>query len=335
MGASGLKRFVRPALIALATVASVLFVRSLDPERMLAVLATANPLWVILAMVVNGTLRIGTRVMRTRTLVVALGAEVPLRELVHFIYGAIALGYLTSPIAGSAARVFALQRHGVPAEAMVAVQLWEKTIAGCALAAFAAPMLLRDTPPPAHYALLVATLLGSVGAVIAVIAVAGFRWLARRTGETPKGRVKRWLFGLGHAMSRLHDLRVLARVFVWSALSELCDVIMLALALHALGQPVDPAACVLGYIALNVGSAIPSTPGQLGVFEATVAWALTAMGVPASAALATGLLYHLIHAVPVLLLGLPSLLRIRREASADDHARAAGRSHGDAAEDPR
>jgi hypothetical protein len=88
---------------------------------------------------------------------------------------------------------------------------------------------------------------------------------------------------------------------------------MLALAMHALGLPFDPAACVLGYIAVNVASAVPSTPGQLGVFEATAAWALVASGVAESTALACGMLYHLIHIVPSLVAGLPSLLRLRVE----------------------
>lgn len=311
---SRLKRWVRPALIVVATAASILFVRSLDPAQLLDVLATANVWWVLVAMLVNAVLRIGTRVMRTHTALSVFGARVPWRELVHFIYGAVALGYLTSPIAGSAARVLALRRHGVPADAMVAVQLWEKTITGCALVVFAAPMLvLYDLPAAARSALIVAAALGSIGLAVAIVAVAGFRALERRVADPPRGRIKLWLFGLGRALAQLHDVRVLARVFVWSALSELCDVIMLGLALHALGAPVAPAACVLGFIALNVGSAVPSTPGQLGVFEATTAWALTTMSVPPSTALATGVLYHLIHAVPVLVVGLPSLLRIRVE----------------------
>ena len=106
----GLKRFIRPVLIAAVTIASILFVRSLHPEQMLDVLVTANIAWVAVAMLINATLRIGTRVLRTRTLVEVFGANVPWRELTHFIYGAVALGYLTSPIAGSAARVLALKR---------------------------------------------------------------------------------------------------------------------------------------------------------------------------------------------------------------------------------
>jgi uncharacterized membrane protein YbhN (UPF0104 family) len=114
-------------------------------------------------------------------------------------------------------------------------------------------------------------------------------------------------------MSALRDVPILLRAFSWSALSELSDIVMLGLSLYALGLPVDPAACVLGYIAVNTAAAIPSTPGQIGVFEATAAWALVASGVPEASALACAILYHLIHIVPSLAAGLPSLLRLRVE----------------------
>jgi uncharacterized protein (TIRG00374 family) len=125
--------------------------------------------------------------------------------------------------------------------------------------------------------------------------------------------VRRWFFHLGHSLSALHDRPILLRAFVWSLLSELSDVLMLACAFHALGVPVDPAACVLGYIAVNFSSAVPSTPGQLGVFEAAAIWALVAMDIPPETALPCAVLYHLIHIVPALAVGLPSLLRLRAE----------------------
>ncbi len=315
-----LTRWIRPLLIAAFAVFAVVFVRRLDLTAALAVLAGAAPLWVVAAMVLNGVVRLGTRVMRTRALLSALPGEVPLRELAHLIYGSVALGYIVSPIAGSAARVFALQRHGVSTESMLAVQLWEKMIAGCALAAFAGPLLLGDTPAAVHYPLVVATVLGAIGPVLAVAVVAGVRRAERGGGAAPTSKVGRWLLELGRSLARLHDGRVVARAFAWSLLSELSDVGMLALALHALAIPVDPAACVLGYIAVNLSSAVPSTPGQLGVFEAAAAWALIASGLSTERAVACALLYHLIHLAPVLLLGTPSLLRLRaaRQAPGPD-----------------
>jgi len=75
---------------------------------------------------------------------------------------------------------------------------------------------------------------------------------------------------------------------------------------------------VLAFVVMNISTVLPSTPGQLGVFEATTAWALVAAGVPSEQALACGFLYHLVHVVPVFVVGLPSLLRIRLDKREDD-----------------
>ena len=141
-----LTRVIRWISIAAISVAAVFFVRRLDPERALDVLATTNVWWVLAAMVVNASLRCGTRVLRTRSLLFVLPGAVPLRQLAKFVYGSMALGYIMSPVAGSAARVFALQHHGVPTEAVVAVGLWEKVVTGVTIATFSGVMLLRDTP---------------------------------------------------------------------------------------------------------------------------------------------------------------------------------------------
>ena len=311
------KRVLRWVVIVAIGVLAVVFVRRLDPARALEVIATADVWSVIAAMLVNATLRVGTRVLRTRSLLSLLPGAVPLRQLAQFVYGSMALGYIVSPIAGSAARVFALQYHGVPSEAVVAVGLWEKVVTGATLAMFSGVMLVRETPPEAHYSLLVATLLGSIGLAVAILAATVFRHLTRHHA-TPTTRARRWLFSLGRSLAQLNDARTLVRTFVWSTLSELCDVAMLGLVMHALGLPVDPVACVLAFVVMNMSTVLPSTPGQLGVFEATTAWALAATGVAPERALACGILYHLVHVVPVFIVGLPSLLRIRVEKREDD-----------------
>ena len=312
-----LKRVLRWVAIAAIGVFAVLFVRRLDPERAFGAIAGANIWWLLAAMLVNATLRVGTRVLRTRSLLSVLPGAVPLRQLAQFVYGSMALGYIVSPVAGSAARVFALQHHGVPSEAVIAVGLWEKVITGATLAVFSGVMLLRETPPEAHYSLLVATLLGSVGLAVAILAATVFRYLTRHHAA-PTTRVRRWLFSLGRSLAQLNDAKTLARTFVWSTLSEMCDVVMIGLVMHALGLPIDPVACVLAFVIMNISTVLPSTPGQLGVFEATTAWALVMTGVESDRALACGILYHLVHVVPVFVIGLPSLLRIRVERREDE-----------------
>ncbi len=311
------KRVLHVVAIVAVGVLAVVFVRRLDPERALEVLAATNISWVLVAMLVNATLRVGTRVLRTRSLLAVLPGAVPLRQLAQFVYGSMALGYIVSPIAGSAARVFALQHHGVPSEAVVAVGLWEKVVTGATIAMFSGVMLVGDTPSEAHYSLLVATLLGAIGLAVAMLATTMFRYLTRHHA-TPTTRVRRWLFSLGRSLVQLNDAKTLVRTFVWSTLSELCDVAMLALVMHSIGIPVDLVACVLAFVVMNISTVLPSTPGQLGVFEAATGWALVATGVAEDKALACAFLYHLVHAIPVFLVGLPSALRIRFEKREDE-----------------
>lgn len=306
-----MKRWVRWGVTLAIAVCAILFVRRLDPARALEVVGRASIGWLVLAMLVNATLRVGTRVLRTRSLLSRMPGSVPLGELAAFVYGSMALGYVVSPVAGSAARVFALQHHGVPTESVVAVSLWEKVVTGCSIAVFSAAMLLGDNTPEVHYALLVATLLGAGGFVVALAGTIAFRYVERHHAPPPTSRVRRWLFKLGGSLAALTDTRVLVVTFVWSTLSELCDIAMLALVMHALGLPIDVSACVLAFVVMNVSTVLPSTPGQLGVFEAATAWAFVAAGVASQTALAAGFLYHLVHVIPVFVVGLPSLLRIR------------------------
>lgn len=316
-----LKRWLRWGAMLVVGVFAVIFVRRLDPASALDVIESASIGWLLLAMLVNATLRVGTRVLRTRSLLSKMPGRVPFRELAAFVYGSMALGYVVSPVAGSAARVFALQHHGVPSESVVAVSLWEKVVTGCSIGLLAGAMLVRDNTPEVHYALLVATLLGVIGFAVAIAATMAFRFVSRRHAPPPTSRVRRWLFKLGSSLATLTDSRVLLGTFLWSTLSELFDIGMLALVMHALRLPVDLAACVLAFVVMNVSTVLPSTPGQLGVFEATTAWALVAAGIPSECALAAGILYHLVHVVPVFLVGLPSLLRIRTERREDEIAR--------------
>jgi uncharacterized membrane protein YbhN (UPF0104 family) len=58
---------------------------------------------------------------------------------------------------------------------------------------------------------------------------------------------------------------------------------------------------------VNVAIAIPSTPGQVGVFEAGAVIVLGTLGVGRSEALAFALLYHAVHVLPVTALGLLGL----------------------------
>ena len=111
-------------------------------------------------------------------------------------------------------------------------------------------------------------------------------------------RGRRFLFRLGEAMNRMSAPSVWLRALLWSAVSDLTDVIMLGLCLVAVGVHLSLTAWFLTFLVINLAIAIPSTPGQVGVLEAGAVLVLSALGVPASQALAFAILYHAAHIVP-------------------------------------
>ena len=77
------------------------------------------------------------------------------------------------------------------------------------------------------------------------------------------------------------------------------------------GSTWGPGGWLLVYLAVNLASALPSTPGQIGLIEAGAVFALVGLGVGPNHSPAFALLYHLAHLLPTTLLGLPLLLRLR------------------------
>jgi hypothetical protein len=103
--------------------------------------------------------------------------------------------------------------------------------------------------------------------------------------------------------------RALIEALAWLVLSNALAIAMIGLCLAAVGVKLDP----LGWIAIfscsACASALPLTPGQLGVSEAAFVFALARFGVAPSTALAAGILYRLSQLVPIAIAGLPTLAR--------------------------
>jgi putative heme transporter len=104
---------------------------------------------------------------------------------------------------------------------------------------------------------------------------------------------------LDEFLDRIASLRLpprgAAAVFALAALNWAADCATLALAIHATGSPVPWHALLLAW---GAGAAVGSTgltPGGFGIVELAVAAALTAGGLPASAALASVLAYRVIN----------------------------------------
>lgn len=90
----------------------------------------------------------------------------------------------------------------------------------------------------------------------------------------------------------------LGYVVVWATLGLATYLVMAATTLD-----VPPAAPLVVLAAVQVGTAVPSTPGRIGVFQYLSVLALTPFGVAAADAFTFGVLLHVVSYAPPLLLG--------------------------------
>jgi uncharacterized protein (TIRG00374 family) len=137
-----------------------------------------------------------------------------------------------------------------------------------------------------------------------VIAIASDRVLAAVDRlPLPRGLSATWLRPAAEALQQLRSLRAigtlsLQSVAIWAA--ALTPPLLLLRALHV---DVPWTAAVVLLLVLQLGTAPPSTPGKVGVFEYLCILGLAPFGVERDEAVAFGLLLHAVAYVPPLVLG--------------------------------
>ncbi|MDX2194280.1 MAG: lysylphosphatidylglycerol synthase transmembrane domain-containing protein [Gemmatimonadales bacterium] len=93
-----------------------------------------------------------------------------------------------------------------------------------------------------------------------------------------------------------------ASLAVWGA-----GILSFLVAARAFGIPLDLAGAAVLQGIVAIGVAVPSSPGYVGAFEATIVAGLALFAVPRELAFSYGLAYHATTFVPITLLGLASL----------------------------
>lgn len=96
----------------------------------------------------------------------------------------------------------------------------------------------------------------------------------------------------------------------------ICDTCGTMVAAHALGLTMSFSMAMLLMTGLGLGSALPSTPGYVGIYQFVAVTVLVPLGIPKSAALAFILMMQAYGYVVLLLLGLPCLNILRSHAAA-------------------
>jgi len=151
----------------------------------------------------------------------------------------------------------------------------------------------------------------SVVALVGVAAmVVGRRWLARLLERLSKvwchPWIRRILAAAGELLLSLDTLGQPVRLFsalAWSAAIWISYAAVNYILLGAVGEPPSILAALFLLAVLQLGVAVPSSPGRLGVFHYLCVQALGVFGVGGSRALSYAFILHLISVVLPMALG--------------------------------
>jgi len=312
-----------------------------DARALLDHLRRANP-WLMLVTITLATCVFPIRTMRWRLMLRdASGAPLPLGPLWH----ATAIGFMANNLlpvrAGELARAYAARQGAsvrfTTALASIAV---ERVFDGLTLVAlftlaFLAPSFPRDATIGG---VRLAGLARAGAALFAGILVVGLLvvqrpapWIALlgrvAHGVLPAGladRVTQLAEGLVAGLDVLKRPGRFLGVAAWSLVLWLVNAAAFAVCFRAFGLPVPPEAALVLQGVIGFGVALPSSPGFVGVFEAATRGTLALYGVDATRAVSYAVAYHVGTFIPITLLGLASLSRMRlhlaelRSAPAED-----------------
>jgi uncharacterized protein (TIRG00374 family) len=103
-----------------------------------------------------------------------------------------------------------------------------------------------------------------------------------------------------------------------SLLSIMLHILVAYLAAEAVNIHIPFGALVIAVLAVNVASAVPLTPANVGVFQITFVLALSAYGIGKSSAVAAGTIYQGALVLPVVAVGLAAMLWERKRKSPDE-----------------
>jgi uncharacterized membrane protein YbhN (UPF0104 family) len=109
-----------------------------------------------------------------------------------------------------------------------------------------------------------------------------------------------------------HDWGRLAGFISLTAVIWMSDAVSTIVGAHALGLHVTFPAAVLLLAGMGLGSALPSTPGYVGVYQFAAVSILVPFGISRDGALAYSLVAQAMACLLVLAWGLPGLYLLRR-----------------------
>lgn len=223
---------------------------------------------------------------------------------------------------GAAAAVERLHRFGIagPAAAASAAltgPLSLTTIAGIGAGGVLFAVVTDELPAMALTGALGAlvVLLGLVGGIVAGLHTpeVGTRIIGRigRLHARLRPHAERWRATWRVVSEHAPSAGSLVRIAAWSTVKWTIDLASLALVFVAFGEQPRLMVLLVGFGAAQLLTAIPSTPGAVGIFESGMVGVFSLFGVPVGLATTVVIVYRILETWLPTLIGLPVVLRPR------------------------
>ena len=293
----------------------VLAIRQFDIAHVATVLATAKPMWVVLAVACY------VAILPLWALEWCVLAPRDGRPLFMRMLGVIAMYSSvlnTTPllVGEAAAVVFLVSRAGLARAAALSMLAMDQLVLGIAkigvlvLATWLLVLPLWMERGLRALSVMVALLL------VAMLVVAWSDRTVARAARTLPERAGRALHAVADALAPLRSPWRGGSALVLALLKKLAEILAIICIQHAFGVALPASSAVLVLAALNLATLIPVVPGNVGVYEAAVVLAYGYMGVDTERALGMALVQHACYFVALALPGYGWFARGVRSRSA-------------------
>jgi uncharacterized protein (TIRG00374 family) len=299
-------------------------------------LRPARPAFLVAAVMAQAV-SLGSYAQLYRRVLAALGARIRFRLAADVILATFFVSHLTpfGSATGTLVNASALESEGIPAATTgEAIALTSLTSTVALIVLFGTGFAAAAGRHVSHQYLVLAgvAVFGVVGALAAVIAVGAHPAVAGRAGRWAASAARHVRPSIdpekaGQTASRLAALartaltgRAFAVSFGFASADLLFDLLSLDLVFLALRYQPGFGPLAVAYAAANIASAIPLTPGGLGVIEVTLVAITVGFGAPRATAVLAVLGYRIANFWLPLIPGAVAYIRLRLRGR-----RAAGR----------
>jgi uncharacterized protein (TIRG00374 family) len=218
---------------------------------------------------------------------------------------ALYIGYMVNTVAplrmGELVRAYLVGHHDrLGVSTSFATIVVEKLFdVGSLIVIFVALALVAPLPDWANAAAIttgIALVVGVVGSICLVVAeqqvIGMIQFFEKRLPLMGRLNLSGLAASFVDGFRSMQSPRTLFWSIVWSAVLWFIGSVTLALGLVAVDIPINPAMVLFLVVVTNLGMAVPSAPGYVGVYHALVVVSLGVFGIPETTALSAAIILH-------------------------------------------